>query len=112
MPSGVAHRREVPTWQDCWLGLPLSAHGSAGWVGVVVGGTGVGGLGVGRVGVGGLGVGGLGVGGLGVGGLSVGGDGVTAATMLCPHFPHVLGHAASPLDRIPSSALQYFANRL
>ena len=28
----------------------------------------------------------------------------------CPHFPHVLGHAASPLERMPSSAEQYRAS--
>jgi hypothetical protein len=28
----------------------------------------------------------------------------------CPHFPHVFGHAASPLERTPSSAEQYRAS--
>ena len=34
-----------------------------------------------------------------------------ATTIPWPHFPHVFGHAASPLVRIPTSRLQYLAIR-
>ena len=37
------------------------------------------------------------------------GASVTADADSCPHFPHVFGHAASPLERTPSSTEQYRA---
>ena len=37
------------------------------------------------------------------------GASVIADADSCPHFPHVFGHAASPLERTPSSTEQYRA---
>lgn len=39
------------------------------------------------------------------------GTSVIADAESCPHFPHVLGQAASPLVRTPSPAEQYFSIR-